>query len=57
MAQIMSHFLKEKEEINILVATSGDTGSAVANGFYDVPGIKVTLLYPSVRLVQYRKSS
>ncbi len=47
MAQVMSHFLKEKEEVNILVATSGDTGSAVANGFYDVPGIKVTLLYPS----------
>ncbi len=47
MARILSHFVKEKnEEINILVATSGDTGSAVANGFYKVPGIKVFVLYP-----------
>jgi len=34
-------------EINILVATSGDTGSAVANGFYNVDGINVIILYPS----------
>lgn len=47
-AKTMSHFLQqENKEINILVATSGDTGSAVANGFYNVPGIKVTILYPS----------
>src|SRR5699024_5167199 len=37
---------KEKKEIEILVATSGDTGGAVALGFYKVPGIKVTILYP-----------
>ena len=34
-------------ELNILVATSGDTGSAVAHGFYDVEGINVIILYPS----------
>ncbi len=47
-AKTMSHFLQqENKEINILVATSGDTGSAVANGFYKTPGINVTILYPS----------
>ncbi|MFM1912212.1 MAG: Threonine synthase [Bacteroidota bacterium] len=47
MASIMSHYLKKSnKEIHILVATSGDTGGAVALGFYDVPGIKVTILYP-----------
>lgn len=33
--------------VNVLVATSGDTGSAVANGFLDVPGVRVFVLYPS----------
>jgi threonine synthase len=47
MALVMGHFLKsDGREINILVATSGDTGSAVAQGFLGVEGIKVTLLYP-----------
>ena len=47
MAAIMSHYLqKSKQEIRILVATSGDTGGAVAQGFYDTPGISVTILYP-----------
>jgi threonine synthase len=31
----------------VLVATSGDTGGAVANGFYDVQGVEVVILYPS----------
>ena len=31
----------------MLVATSGDTGGAVANGFYDVEGVDVVILYPS----------
>ena len=31
----------------MLVATSGDTGGAVANGFYDVDGVEVVILYPS----------
>jgi len=47
MGQLMGYFLKdENREVNILVATSGDTGSAVAHGFLNVPGIKVTILYP-----------
>jgi threonine synthase len=47
MSRIMGHFLQhEKRTINILVATSGDTGSAVAQGFFNVPGITVTILYP-----------
>lgn len=47
MAAIMSHYLqKSQQEIRILVATSGDTGGAVAQGFYDTPGISVTILYP-----------
>ncbi len=47
MAAIMSHYLlKSKREIRILVATSGDTGGAVAQGFYNTPGISVTILYP-----------
>lgn len=47
MARLLSFFLKGfKKEVNVLVATSGDTGSAVANGFFQVPGIKVYVLYP-----------
>lgn len=47
MARILSHFVGDQQkDINILVATSGDTGSAVANGFYKVPGINVFVLYP-----------
>lgn len=47
MARLLAYFLKGfKKEVNVLVATSGDTGSAVANGFLDVPGIKVYVLYP-----------
>ncbi len=48
MAALMSYFLlRSKKEIKILVATSGDTGGAVAQGFYNVPGVSVTILYPS----------
>jgi threonine synthase len=48
MAQLMSYFNQENEqELVILVATSGDTGGAVAAGFYKTPGIKVVILYPS----------
>jgi threonine synthase len=47
MARILGHFLQGfKKEVNVLVATSGDTGSAVANGFLNVPGIRVFVLYP-----------
>ncbi len=47
MARLLGYFLQGfQKEVNVLVATSGDTGSAVANGFYKVPGIKVFVLYP-----------
>ncbi|WP_372774362.1 threonine synthase [Mangrovibacterium sp.] len=47
MARLLAYFLKgNKEHVNVLVATSGDTGSAVANGFLAVPGIDVYVLYP-----------
>ncbi len=48
MAQLMSYFNQgEQRELTILVATSGDTGGAVAAGFYKTPGIRVVILYPS----------
>lgn len=48
MAQLMSYFNKnEDKELTILVATSGDTGGAVAAGFLKTPGIRVIILYPS----------
>jgi len=51
MAKIMEHFHQsENNELTILVATSGDTGSAVANGFYRLDGIRVVILYPSKRV-------
>ncbi len=51
MAEVLSYFSKEsKQDINILVATSGDTGSAVSNGFFNIEGIKVHLLYPSKKV-------
>jgi threonine synthase len=47
MARMLGFFLQGyKKDVNVLVATSGDTGSAVANGFYKVPGINVFVLYP-----------
>lgn len=48
MARLLQYFLKKegKGEVNVLVATSGDTGSAVANGFLGVDGIRVYVLYP-----------
>lgn len=48
LARTMAHLTAHLDrEITVLVATSGDTGSAVAQGFYNVPGVKVCLLYPS----------
>ena len=47
MARLLGYFTKnEKDKVNVLVATSGDTGSAVANGFLGVEGIHVYVLYP-----------
>jgi threonine synthase len=48
LTNVLAYFNKnEDKELIILVATSGDTGSAVANSFYEIGGIKVGLLYPS----------
>ncbi len=48
MSRLMSYFYQgESKELIILVATSGDTGGAVAAGFFDTPGIQVVILYPS----------
>lgn len=47
LAQCMGYFSKESSPLTILVATSGDTGSAVANGFLGVEGVNVVVLYPS----------
>jgi threonine synthase len=48
MSRCLSYFLRgEDRKVTVLVATSGDTGGAVANGFYDVEGIDVVILYPS----------
>ena len=46
MARLLRHFTGGEGDINVLVATSGDTGSAVANGFLGVGGIRVFVLYP-----------
>ena len=53
MARLLSH-LAEKE-VTVLVATSGDTGSAVANGFHLVPGIFVVVLYPSGKVSEIQE--
>ncbi|NTW77959.1 MAG: threonine synthase, partial [Syntrophaceae bacterium] len=47
MARLMSHCRPQGERLNILVATSGDTGSAVGEAFKGVGGIDVTILYPA----------
>ena len=49
MARLLQYFIRRQgthEQVNVLVATSGDTGSAVANGFLGVEGIHVYVLYP-----------
>lgn len=48
MARCLGHFMQsESNEVTVLVATSGDTGSAVAHGFLGVEGVNVVILYPS----------
>jgi threonine synthase len=47
MAQLVSHFRRDaSRDLTILVATSGDTGGAVARGFLGIDGIRVVILYP-----------
>lgn len=51
MARVMSYFNKsESTPLHILVATSGDTGSAVGSAFHNVPGLDVTILYPEGKI-------
>ena len=51
MARAMSFFNKEQDtNLHILVATSGDTGSAVGSAFHNVPGLDVTILYPEGKI-------
>ncbi len=57
MARLLSHFMTDREkQVNVLVATSGDTGSAVANGFLDVDGIHVYVLYPKGKVSKIQES-
>ena len=56
MARCMEKFIHlNNQTTNILVATSGDTGSAVAHGFYDVEGINVIILYPKGKVSQIQE--
>ena len=58
MARLLRYFIKQegKEQVNVLVATSGDTGSAVANGFLGVEGIHVYVLYPKGKVSKIQES-
>lgn len=58
MARLLQYFIRRegKEMVNVLVATSGDTGSAVANGFLGVEGIHVYVLYPKGKVSQIQES-
>jgi threonine synthase len=58
MARLLGYFIKQEgnEKVNVLVATSGDTGSAVANGFLGVEGIHVYVLYPKDKVSKIQES-
>lgn len=56
MARCLSYFLNEDEHITILAATSGDTGSAVGQGFKGVKGVDVVLLYPKGKISKIQES-
>ena len=58
MSRCLGYFVKGLgKKVTVLVATSGDTGGAVANGFFDVDGVDVVILYPSgkVSIVQEKQ--
>lgn len=56
MARLMQHFLSvEKRHLTILTATSGDTGSAVANAFYGLKNIDVIILYPAEEVTEIQR--
>ncbi|WP_294683586.1 threonine synthase [uncultured Bacteroides sp.] len=57
MARLLSYFIRKegRKQVNVLVATSGDTGSAVANGFLGVEGIHVYVLYPKGKVSEIQE--
>jgi threonine synthase len=56
LARCLGYFNKDSDqEVTILVATSGDTGGAVASGFYGVEGVKVVILYPSGKVSELQE--
>lgn len=56
MAQLMAYLIRgENRTLTILVATSGDTGGAVASGFLQTPGIEVIILYPSGKVSELQE--
>jgi threonine synthase len=56
LSGLVGYFAEQQDkEITILVATSGDTGSAVANGFLNVPGTKVIVLYPAGKVSELQE--
>lgn len=56
LARLMSHFLKQRQQrVTLLVATSGDTGGAIAHGFSGVDNINVVILYPRGRVSQLQE--
>ncbi|KAA6344474.1 threonine synthase, partial [termite gut metagenome] len=58
MARLLGYFIRkqgEEKNVNVLVATSGDTGSAVANGFLGVEGIHVYVLYPKGKVSEIQE--
>ncbi len=56
MGRLFEYFLKDNDQIvDILVATSGDTGSAVAHGFLNTKGIRVTILYPKGKVSEIQE--
>ena len=58
MARLLRHFIRKESrgQVNVLVATSGDTGSAVANGFLGVDGMHVYVLYPKGKVSPIQES-
>lgn len=57
MARLLGYFIRKQgqKNVNVLVATSGDTGSAVANGFLGVEGIHVYVLYPKGKVSEIQE--
>lgn len=58
MARLLGYFNKKRggKDVNVLVATSGDTGSAVANGFLGVEGVRVFVLYPKGKVSRIQEA-